>query len=635
MASSALLQDRTADGYVFRTRSAAAARSGVDAARALRARGGGLLREHGPELGARGDDQGAARCRRPARPARSFLAPSQALCLAQGTSTSPPSPTSIRSSARSTRIRATSAIAVGGHNIKLGRGGIREIEFFAQTQQLIWGGRDARAARGATPAAALAALARAGRIGEEAARTLTAAYAFLRAVEHRLQMIDDRQTHTLAGGRAGARGVRRASWASRTRRRSRPSWSAGCARSSAIYAELFEEQPDLSGAGNLVFTGTEDDPETLQTLERLGFSDGAAVARRIRGWHHGRYRATRSTRARELLTELMPRLLQTLARTGHPDTAFARFDAFLANLPAGVPVFSHDRRQSRPARSHRRDPGRRAAPGRAAEPQAAAARRRARAGLRRGAAARAGSGQRACRARSARRGDYQEVLDLSRRWVNDRGFQVGVAILRHLHRRRCRRPCAFEHRRCGAERHPRAACCAEFAALHGTLPGPGIAVVALGKLGGREMTVTSDLDLIFLYDEPDPNLASSGPKPLPASHYKGRLSQRLINAYTARPQEGGPLRGRHAPQALRQCRPDRGVAGRIPALSGNGGLDLGAYGADARPRDRRRAELPHADRGGDPAHPHPPARSGATRRRCRRPCAGAWRGIPAPPRSGT
>ena len=106
------------------------------------------------------------------------------------------------------------------------------------------------------------------------------------------------------------------------------------------YADLFEEAPPLGGPGNLVFTGIDDDPETVATIGRLGFADGASVSKVIRGWHHGRYRAMRSTRARELLTEITPKLLESLARTTHPDIAFARFDDFLGHLPAGVQLFS-------------------------------------------------------------------------------------------------------------------------------------------------------------------------------------------------------------------------------------------------------------------------------------------------------
>src|SRR4029079_6557356 len=133
--------------------------------------------------------------------------------------------------------------------------------------------------------------------------------------------------------------------------------------------------------------------------------------------------------------------------------------------------------------------------------------------------------------------DCQEVLDLSLRWVNDRNFQIGVATLRHL----------LDADAAGYALSDVAD--AALNAIHApvveasdesrrTLRGAGLAVVALGKLGGREMTVTSDLDLIFLYENDDPEVTSSGPKPLPAPHYQARLSQRLINHSTAQTEEG-------------------------------------------------------------------------------------------------
>ena len=103
---------------------------------------------------------------------------------------------------------------------------------------------------------------------------------------------------------------------------------------------LFERAPALSGGGALVFTGVEDEPETLKTLSKLGFQEPAKVAAIVRGWHHGRMPATRTERARELLTELMPNLLPAFGRTPHPDFALLRLDEFLGKLPAGVQLFA-------------------------------------------------------------------------------------------------------------------------------------------------------------------------------------------------------------------------------------------------------------------------------------------------------
>ena len=120
-----------------------------------------------------------------------------------------------------------------------------------------------------------------------------------------------------------------------------------CAKTEAVfriverhYAGLFEDAAPLAGPGNLVFTGEEADPDTVATLTEMGFTGAETVIRQIRGWHHGRIRATRSARAREMLTELTPRLLQALADTSEPDTAFLRFDTLLSALPAGLQLFA-------------------------------------------------------------------------------------------------------------------------------------------------------------------------------------------------------------------------------------------------------------------------------------------------------
>jgi glutamate-ammonia-ligase adenylyltransferase len=223
--------------------------------------------------------------------------------------------------------RGGARIAVAGHNIKLGRGGIREIEFFAQTQQLIWGGREP-ALRTSRTCEALQALADSGHISADVPAKLIDAYRFLRTLEHRLQMAEDRQTHQLPSEPGKLAQIAKFMGFPDT-----DSFAATVLRVLRTvedeYAGLFEEAPELGGGGALVFTGAEDHPDTLQTLTALGFREPSAVSAAVRAWHHGRYRAMRSTRARELLTEIMPALLGAFGKTVDPDGALMRFDEFL------------------------------------------------------------------------------------------------------------------------------------------------------------------------------------------------------------------------------------------------------------------------------------------------------------------
>ena len=425
-------------------------------------------------------------------------------------------------------------IAVAGHNIKVGRGGIREIEFFAQTQQLIWGGRDPSLRQRGT-CAALRALAAAGRTEPAAVAELIDAYRSLRTIEHRLQMIDDRQTQTLPNDPE-----KLAELAAFVGHADLPAFADSLVATLGIvearYAALFEEAPALSPTGNLVFTGTEDDPETLATLAGMGFADCAAVAGAIRGWHHGRYRAMRSTRARELLTEITPTLLGALARTAQPDAALMHFDEFLRKLPAGVQLFSLF--YSRPGLldlvatimgtaprlaehlSHNVSllDGVLSADFDAPLPDADALTATLDGAL---AATR----------------DEQDLLDTCRRWAHDRQFQVGVQMLRRavtVERGHAMLSDVAEAvLRALAPRIER-----HFAAAHGRIAGGRMAILALGKLGAREMTATSDLDLVFIYESAPGADASDGAKPLPPSQYYTRLSQRLLTALSALTAEG-------------------------------------------------------------------------------------------------
>jgi len=442
----------------------------------------------------------------------------------------------VRSIARQIEARhRADAPGLEGHNIKLGRGGIRQIEFFVQTQQLIFGGRDANL-RTRRTCDALRALAAAGIVEEVAAAALSRSYAYLRRLEHRLQMVADQQTHSLPTD---------------TMEMERIARFFGCAETAAFrrttegvlgsvetyYSTLFEDEPPLARQGNLVFTGSEPEPETLETLRRLGFADGAQVFQRISAWHHGRYRATRAERARQYLTELVPTLLEAFGRVADPDAALARFDAFLASLPAGVQLFSLLQRNpalltilveimgSSPAMAERlaRRPALLEAlllPAPAlAAPSTQAFRDELETAL-----------------QQAR--DLEDSLDLTRRWAADERFLIGLKTLRG----------AIDAETAGQALSDVAESCivalfsrvrGAFEEAHGRLPQGEMAILALGRLGAREMTLASDLDLVFLYQTAGEHAESDGRRPLAASLYYGRLAQRLITALTAMTGEGG------------------------------------------------------------------------------------------------
>ena len=430
--------------------------------------------------------------------------------------------------------RGGNEIAVLGHNVKLGRGGIREIEFFAQTQQLIFGGREP-ALRQRGTCDALRALAAAGRTPQTACDEMIESYRFLRAIEHRLQMVDDQQTHTLPGTAAELDAFARFCGYPAAEPFNRD-LLFHLRRVEDHYGHLFEEAPSLAAPGNLVFTGVEHDPDTLATIAKLGYRDPETVSSLIRGWHHGRHRAMRSARAREVLTELVPAIIAALAKSVNPDDAFRRFDTFISKLPAGAQFFAllhanpgmlallADIMGSAPRLAERLarrpilfdtvlspDFYKPAPPRAALEAELAAA--------------------------AAGAETYEDMLDAVRRWAQDRQFQTGVQFLRGV----------IDAAAAGTALSDIAdaviarllpATEAEFARQHGRIPGAAFAVLALGKLGGRELSATSDLDLVFVYEAPAGVEQSDGAKPLAVSHYYARFAPRLLNALAAPTAEG-------------------------------------------------------------------------------------------------
>jgi len=427
------------------------------------------------------------------------------------------------------------SITVNGHNIKLGKGGIREIEFFVQTQQLILGGRNPEL-RGRETLKMLEQLMRSGWIEEKAYNELNTAYIFLRDVEHRIQMVADEQTHCLPetdedvaiiGKMMGYTGYDDFA----------QSLTYQLTVVQKYYSHLFEKSPELTTTGgNLVFTGDQDDPETLASLRQMGYQNPKTITEIIRSWHFGRYPATRSTIARERLTELTPALLERIAQTQNADQAFIAFDNMIKGLPSGVQLFSLLAANPKLLTLLSAILG--ASPklaetisrrprifGALLEPEfykktPTSTELIERLSLQIKAAS-----------------SYEEKLDRARIFGQEQKFLIGVriitgsisvaeagaaytnlaeVILREL----------FHH------------VLEEFSRENGYIENGEVAVIAMGKLGGFEMTAASDLDLILIY-KADPTTSSIGcEKGLPTSHYYARLTQRLITALSAQTTEG-------------------------------------------------------------------------------------------------
>jgi glutamate-ammonia-ligase adenylyltransferase len=420
-------------------------------------------------------------------------------------------------------------IAVEGHNIKLGRGGIREIEFFVQTQQLIAGGRHP-SLRGRETLAMLEVLAEGGWIDADARIELDAAYRFLREVEHRLQMVGDEQTHTLPTDREGLeRFAKFLGYAGRD------AFAAALVEQlrkvQRHYAGLFEGAPIQEAARHsLEFPPEADDRDTLDRLSTLGFKNPLEASARVRHWLAGGPRGLKAETARRNLAELVPLLLVELARYDNPDVALSAFDHFLEGLHGGTLLFSLLRQNpdllALVALLLGTAP--RLADIVAHHPQVMDA-------LLDPAffGALPGADQLADGlAQSLALADvYEDFLDRVRIFGQEHLFLIGTRILSGT----------VSAEQAGETfagladvviRSLHGLVGKAFADNHGLMAGQESAVIAMGKLGGREMTATSDLDLIVIYDFDAEQPESSGPRPLYGGQYFARLTQRLINAMT-------------------------------------------------------------------------------------------------------
>ena len=432
----------------------------------------------------------------------------------------------IHSIKRQMNMTSGKDIRIHGHNIKTGAGGIREIEFFVQTQQLVWGGRLPHLrVRGTL--VGLEYLCHAGLIGTAARDALSISYLWFRKVEHALQMRNDEQTHSLPNDDAGLEWLRIFLGYP-----SSEAFASECLMHLQLvhryYIDSMEGGTPLSAGGNLVFTGVEADPETLKTLESMGYKESRAVSDIIQNWHRGSRKSTRSKRSRQVLTELVPQILKRLSETVNPDAAFFHFDDFLAKLPSGAQIFSlfavrpelltlvADVLGSAPALADTmsRDPTLLDA---VLEPDFY------------GPLPSKADMLLQLTERVKHAHDYEHRLAVMRIFNNDKRFQAGVQMLKQQ----------ITPNEAGLFLSDLAEAVLDvtlmsirddLVAHYPPLVHAKFAILGFGKLGAREMSFGSDLDMVFLYEDDAEDLE------LRAQVH--RLSQRMVTALTLMTREG-------------------------------------------------------------------------------------------------
>jgi glutamate-ammonia-ligase adenylyltransferase len=430
-------------------------------------------------------------------------------------------------------FRGHDEIAVEGHNIKLGRGGIREIEFFVQTQQLIAGGR-APELRGRQTLPMLDALVAARWIDAAVRDDLAAAYIYLRRVEHRLQMVVDEQTHSLPSDPAAFEKFAR--FLGYPNRDEFAAELVGhLTRVQGHYSRLFEDAPPLATRlGTLEFE-TKENRETLDTLAKIGFEPLPAYAI-IREWFGGEYFALKSDVARADLKTILPTLLDALARSGSADTALLACDRFFSELAEGARLFAALRTHPDLVELLALILGTAPRLGDivAHQPSLLDA-------LLDPAFFGAVPSEAILTARLnsllADAGTEEDVFDRSRRFGREQMVLIGVRILSGV-LSASQAGDAYATLADVLIRALHHATEGRFAETYGHMKSSQTAILALGKLGGREMTAGSDLDLLLLYEFGPAQPESDGERKLGGSQYYARFTKRLISALTTPTNEG-------------------------------------------------------------------------------------------------
>jgi glutamate-ammonia-ligase adenylyltransferase len=414
-----------------------------------------------------------------------------------------------------------------GYNVKLGKGGIREIEFFCQINQLLYGGRHP-AIRVKPTLEALDTLVTENLIDTKVCQDLSKAYHFLRTLEHRLQMVNDEQTHSLPDDKETLTVI--ASFMGFVKIEA---FKETLVHHTALVAKHYQALLPDEGAdtANIYSQGNIEGK-----LAELGYHQAASMAKVTASWRSGKYRALRTERSQKLLEECLPSLIEAFAMMSDPDGALSRFDSFLSKLPSGVQLFALFQANPSLFALMARVMG--LAPALAdtlakktmlwellLEPNFFEP-------IENDVDLKTHLSSMIERAR-----DYQDVLDVTRQFAEEYRFRVGVQMLENI--------ASTDECMQSLSRIADVVLCglipkveAEFNARYGTFDDGGLAVLAMGKYGGHELTHTSDLDIVFLYHVSDMAQVSNGDRALGPSQYYSRLGQNIITSITALTSEG-------------------------------------------------------------------------------------------------
>ena len=434
----------------------------------------------------------------------------------------------------------------GEINLKLGRGGIREIEFFIQALQLVYAGKNPKL-RERNSLRALNTLLMANLLGEDDYHKLRDAYRFLRSVEHRIQVVQERQTHNLPTKEEEMLALARRSGFLRLNglERFREKLEEHRGHVSFIYGTLFyssDEKLEQEVHPQVLFLldPKADSDLVKDMLAERHFENVDRAYDNLISLRRGPVKGNLTERSRRILGKITPLMIQEVFESADPDLALTNLERFMAviairpsyyallaensqTIKLLVSMFGMSVFFSKILISH---------------PE-----------LLDSLVARSGSSvvktketmQKELDAMLEQSDYYEDHLDILRRYRNEEFLRIG---LNDIHGRLLQGEVTSQLSLLGElclsaafglavtelQRFGKPTCLYEGKRVEAHL-----AIVAMGKLGGGELNYHSDLDIIFVYDHQG---NTDGEKQITNHEYFAKLAQKIISILTIQTREG-------------------------------------------------------------------------------------------------